>query len=267
MKNILLLVHDDLGQEARLQAALDIGRALGGHIHCLAVTPIPIAADTPTWTFGAGILFQDAREREAVNKAQLQERLGHEDVPWSWTDVVGDLGRALKLASTFADLIVVNRELTAFPDPDMRATARELILHTRRPVLAVPDDMRGFDVFGHVLVAWDGSGPATAAMMAAIPLLGRAAGTTLLQIGDVPPETPAEEAATYLARHGVTARIVHETDPGLPIGDLLLKAVEAQRPAYVVMGGYGYKRAIDVLLGGATRTMLKQSPVPMLLAH
>jgi hypothetical protein len=35
MKNVLLLVHDDLGQEARLQAALDIVRAIGGHLHCL----------------------------------------------------------------------------------------------------------------------------------------------------------------------------------------------------------------------------------------
>ena len=32
MKNILLLIHDDQGQESRLQVALDVTRALGGHI-------------------------------------------------------------------------------------------------------------------------------------------------------------------------------------------------------------------------------------------
>ena len=35
MKNILLLVHDDHGQEARLQAALDITRAVEGHLTCV----------------------------------------------------------------------------------------------------------------------------------------------------------------------------------------------------------------------------------------
>src|SRR3989344_3652734 len=35
MKNILLLVHDDHGQEARLQAALDITRAVEGHLTCI----------------------------------------------------------------------------------------------------------------------------------------------------------------------------------------------------------------------------------------
>lgn len=41
MKNILLLVHDDDGQEVRLQAALDLVRALDGHLTCVDVTPRP----------------------------------------------------------------------------------------------------------------------------------------------------------------------------------------------------------------------------------
>ena len=41
MKNILLLVHDDPGQEARVQAALDLTRALDGHLTCLDVAAMP----------------------------------------------------------------------------------------------------------------------------------------------------------------------------------------------------------------------------------
>jgi hypothetical protein len=37
MKNVLLLVHDDPGQEARVQAALDVVRAIEGHLICLGV--------------------------------------------------------------------------------------------------------------------------------------------------------------------------------------------------------------------------------------
>ena len=47
MKNILLLVHDDAGQEARLQAALDLTRGLAGHLTCIDVVQLPalIGAD------------------------------------------------------------------------------------------------------------------------------------------------------------------------------------------------------------------------------
>lgn len=44
MKNVLLLVHEDAGQEARLQAALDLTRALRGHLTCLDGTCYPVAA-------------------------------------------------------------------------------------------------------------------------------------------------------------------------------------------------------------------------------
>jgi hypothetical protein len=40
MKSILLHVQSDAGMEARLQAALAIARAHGGHVSCLHVTPI-----------------------------------------------------------------------------------------------------------------------------------------------------------------------------------------------------------------------------------
>ena len=42
MKTILLLVHDDAGQEARFQAALDVARAVGGHLMCIDVSIMPM---------------------------------------------------------------------------------------------------------------------------------------------------------------------------------------------------------------------------------
>jgi hypothetical protein len=43
MKNILLLVHDDVGQEARLQVALDVTRALTGHLESLDVAQTSVS--------------------------------------------------------------------------------------------------------------------------------------------------------------------------------------------------------------------------------
>lgn len=38
MKNVLLLIHDDDGQEARLQVTLDLTRALDGHLTCVSTS-------------------------------------------------------------------------------------------------------------------------------------------------------------------------------------------------------------------------------------
>ena len=42
MKNVFVLVHDDAGQEARLQAALDLVRTFGGHLSCIDVVQVPV---------------------------------------------------------------------------------------------------------------------------------------------------------------------------------------------------------------------------------
>jgi len=43
MKNILLLVHDDKGKEARLRAAIDLARGFDGHLSCIDVSSLPLS--------------------------------------------------------------------------------------------------------------------------------------------------------------------------------------------------------------------------------
>ena len=86
MKNIVLLVHDDEGQEARLQAALDLTRTLGGHLRCVDVTPLIVVAGDMYVGIGQGAVLVDERESEARNKERLTARLAKEDVPWDWID-------------------------------------------------------------------------------------------------------------------------------------------------------------------------------------
>ena len=48
----------------------------------------------------------------------------------------------------------------------------------------------------------------------------------------------------------------------------MLRAFAADRgAAWMVMGAYGHSRLREMLLGGTTREMLVNPPVPLLLAH
>lgn len=267
MKNILLLVHDDSGQEARLQAALDITRALDGHLNCLDVAMMPTVAGDLWVGGGAGVYLPDERETEAANRATIERRLGVEGLAWSWTDAVGDISYCLERAAVLNDLIILNRELDGFHYPDMRTAASELIMRTGKPILAVPPTATGFAAAGRAMIAWDGSPQSDAALHAAMPLLRLASHVTVLEIDDGSIDIPAELAAAYLSRHDIHPLVVRERSAKGQAGERLLRAISERHVDYLAMGGFGHSRVAEALFGGVTRTLLTKSPVPVLLAH
>ncbi|AOH82632.1 hypothetical protein AWL63_00150 [Sphingomonas panacis] len=266
MKNILLLIHDDGGQEGRLQVALDLCRAIDGHLTCLDVTYVPpVLGDGYGAAYVLGDVVTQEAAREVDNKGKVVARLADEGISWDWIDAAGDIAPTLQRAAELTDVIVVNREVGDFAYPDMHGAAAELIVRSGKPVLAVPADCRGLD-HAAALIAWDGSRCAAAALRAAVPLLKRTDHVTIVEVQDGSiTTTPAEDAAEYLARYGVPADIRRIT--ASPAGPALLKEASSGGFGYVVMGGYGHLRLVEALFGGVTRTMLGESPIPVFLAH
>src|SRR6218665_3561026 len=148
MKNVLVLVHDDAGQEARLQAGLDLTRALKGHLNCLDVAVVPALAADPCCPDGSAILLQEERDREDSNRARIEDRLAREDVSWDICAVTGDLAPAIEAAAALADVIVINLAHDGFPFPAMRDLVGDLLARLRKPIFAVPDDALGFNAAG-----------------------------------------------------------------------------------------------------------------------
>ena len=267
MKNILLLIHDDAGQEARLQAALDVTRAVGGHLTCLDVSVVIPMVRADVGVSGGEVTVELERENESANRARTYPRLEKEDVAWSWIDASDYLEPALEEAAGLADLIVVNSRLDSFPLPDMRTLASGLVVKSGRPVLAVPETAAGFRADGNAMVAWDGSREASAALCAAVPLLRLAGSVTVVEVEDGSVKSPAEEAAAYLSRHEVGVAIVREPIRGDDSGMVLLAKANSERFDYMVMGGFSHSRLYEAVFGGVTRRLLTYSQIPLFLAH
>ncbi|SDD87097.1 Nucleotide-binding universal stress protein, UspA family [Sphingomonas sp. YR710] len=267
MKNVLLLIHDDAGEEARLQAALDITRAVSGHLTCLDIVQLPLLVGADYMLADAEVaLLASVREREAENRGRIMARLKVEDVAWDWADATGDIAGLLKAEASLTDIIVLN---TAFADhvpPDMRAIVSDVVMRAGKPVLAVPQEAHGFDVRGQALIAWNGAPAIAETLRTTIPLLALATGVTIVEIGQTE-GPPAEEAATYLSRHGIHARIDREVPLEWTVGDALLATCRDRLPAYCVIGAYGHSRLRERMIGGVTRRMLAESPVPVVLGH
>ncbi|WEK43208.1 MAG: universal stress protein [Candidatus Sphingomonas colombiensis] len=268
MKNILLLIHDDAGQEARLQVALDLVRAVEGHLSCMDVTYIPpiIGGGYYEDSYAIATLVTQEAEREIANKAKLEARLANEGLSWDWKEARGAFVPCLVRTATLADAIIVDRQLGDFSFPDTRWAVNELIVRSGNNVIAVPPDHPQFDT-SSAMVAWDGSRSAGAALRAAVPLLRIAERVILVEAEDRSITVPAEDAARYLSRHGIHPEIRRLKSLPREAGATLLSEARGSDYGYCIMGGFSHLRLTEALFGGVTRSMLANSPIPVFLTH
>lgn len=270
MKNILLYVHDDEGAEARLQVALDLARAHNAHLSCLYATPLTayVASDIFGGVFVLPDLMDAVNKQESRVRAELEARLSRENVSWSYEQLDGEPAAAIVARSSLADAVVLSRCTRLPKRNEPEPLAGDVAVHTSAPVLAVPPDAKRFDACGAAVVAWNGSIEAANALKAAMPMLRQAASITLVAIDEDEQATlPASEACAYLSRHGLKPQLHEIVGKGGSVGDQLLDALSEMDAAYLVMGAFGHSRAREFLLGGVTRQMLTECPVPILLTH
>lgn len=266
MKNILLLVHDDEGQEARIQAALDLTRALDGHLTCIDVAELPIALEGDYYS-GAGqaALTEANCEREANNKAVIEKRLANEAVSWTWLDTVDSIAAAVVEAASLSDLIVLNRKLEARHLPNMHEIASNVVMQARKPVVAVPETITRMPL-GRALIAWDGQSSCEATVRACVPLLALAEEVEIFTIRDGSEGTDPTEAAEYLSRHGIHATVQTIDDSRTAKDKLISEECARWSADYVVMGAYGRGRLMETF-GGVTKRMLATSERPIVFGH
>jgi nucleotide-binding universal stress UspA family protein len=70
-----------------------------------------------------------------------------------------------------------------------------------------------------------------------------------------------------LARHDLPASAAHETARDLDVADTLLNYAAESGADLLVMGAYGHSRLREFVLSGATRSILRQMTLPVLMAH
>jgi nucleotide-binding universal stress UspA family protein len=267
MKNIMLLAHRDRGQDARVRVALDLARAIAGHLTCLDIVIVPETVADYVTMGGDALLLADEARSEGLNRSDIRGWLEREHVPFDWIDMTGEPAASIEKASSLVDLAVINRRLDTARYPDMFDLVGRLIVEEHIPVLAVPEDAKGLNVRGNAVVAWAGSRAAAAALRAAVPLLAHAGSVTLLYVEDGSIKEPIERAARYLEWHGIRPTIRQERILTDPAPTVLLAEACSGHADYLVMGGFGHARLMESLFGGATRELLLRSPIPIFLAH
>ncbi|MGE0873210.1 MAG: universal stress protein [Burkholderiales bacterium] len=274
-----IVVHMDRSarRAQRLDIALDMARTHDAHLVGLFALSTPRIPSYALAEAGSTVLEQ-LRLRQAEQAAEAEAefrkaaaRHGVSTVEWrvSRQDAVG----AACLSARYADLLIAGQPEPADAMPAGIAAGfhEELLLSTGGPVLFVPYAGRFERVGQRVLVAWDAGREAARAVSDALPLLARAAHVEVvvfdpeksLAHGDV----PGADISLYLARHGVKASAAQLSGAGMDVGNQILSRAADLGSDLIVMGGYGHSRMRELMLGGATRTVLETMTVPVLMSH
>jgi nucleotide-binding universal stress UspA family protein len=150
--------------------------------------------------------------------------------------------------------------------------AESIVFGSGRPCLVLPDPARyeRQPALERVAVAWDFSRPAARAVADALPILQRAqAVRAVTVIHEKPIRTTCsnEQLAAHLQMHGVKVEFDAIDAKDRDIGDLFADYVRDRNIDLLVMGAFGHSRVRDFVLGGATKSMMRQPPLPLFLSH
>jgi len=272
MKTVLLYANDDDGRAARFEAAIDLTRAFGGHLTCLHVTPPSdyVALDAFGGAYVVGTVLEQMETRQAQLKTDTETRLARESISWDFAHTDSPLARALVDASRLADVIVLSLPAA---DSEDRSPSRTLVgdvaLRTRAPILAIPARGRRFDPAGPALIAWNGSHQAANAVKGALPLLRLASAIDIVTVAadDGSSDPPATGLSEFLGHHGLKSTLHALPREGRPASAAIRAVASEVDAAWLVMGAYGHSRTWEFVLGGVTRSLLEDPPLPLLLAH
>ena len=278
IKTILLHVLDDEHRARAIETGLALARACSAHLSCLHVTPIEayVAFDTFGGVFVMNDIIRKLDERDVELRAEIEKELGGEDVSWDYEQATGNVASAIISRAALADLLVVSRQPPErdFVGPTIGFLG-DLLQRSRTP-LFVPGSVRGtFDPAGPALIAWNGSFEAANAVRASLGLLKLSRDVRVLEVSEDKPRSrafPGTKLLEYLSRQGVHAELCPEPSPTGDVGhDVIAGMIVAQAEGlgaqYIVMGGYSHARVAEYVFGGVTRTLLKDCPVALVMAH
>ena len=102
-----------------------------------------------------------------------------------------------------------------------------------------------------------------------VPLLRRAGAIEVLSATEDGKEQrfPGTQLLRCLSRHGIHANLQTLEVPKEVIGPVLAQRAMELGASYLLMGAYNHSRLGEYLFGGVTRTLLADSPLPLIIGR
>lgn len=270
-RTILYVSNDDDQNEQRLRIARALASRWHGRLIVLHITPpviIPVG-------FAEGLAYipPEVTESQQASAALITEKLKEDfrrvcepfgDVPAEWRHVQGEPAALAIQAALAADLTVIGAAPTSGIDALARSLVEDLVLGSGGPVLVLPAGWSEATIGRHVVLAWNRSREAARALHDSRGFMREAEQTAVVSLGEDYAASVADVVASQQA-HGIATEADSRPDDS-DAGNALL-AIAADRGAdLLAMGAYGRGRLSELILGGATRDVLREARLPVLFS-
>jgi nucleotide-binding universal stress UspA family protein len=272
-KSMTVCLDNSAGSVRLLDFALSLAAQNNAHLTGLHLTYAPIILSDPyavwepmmlEWEESAQTKQEQAREKfiAAAAKAGVSADFS----AYRSTDL-----RAVIAHARASDLTIVGQRNQGDDQGDLGNNfPMSFVLKLGRPVLFFPYIGNVSTKFNSIIVAWDGGREAARAMADAMPFLKLAQQVKILSISehnDEDHDLPDIDIAAYLAKHKVKVDIERNENVQVAPADWLLSRAADSGADLLVMGAYGHNRLTELILGGVTRTVMRQMTLPVLMSH
>jgi len=234
-----------------LEHALFVARHEGARVHGLHV---------------AASEAQRENEEAQTIRAEFDRRCKEADVPGELTVEAGKVPRSVCWRARWADLVILSLSYPPASQPIARLGSglSTIIRCSPRPVLMVPGPAPRLN---RALLAYDGSPKSEEALFVAaylsvrwkIPLVI----VTVIETGRTTSESLLH-AQKYLEARGGQAIFVKEHGP---VAGAIVRTAEEHDCDLIIMGGYGFSPALEVVLGSAVDEVLRTARRPTLICR
>ena len=282
IKTILVHLDTEKHAEAITKTAIAVAKTFSAHLIGLHVIPDAfISAAVPPEVVGELIEAQRQANQAAAKRIAetFEKTIASAGVSYEQRSVEAHLETAAMVVMRHghtADLVVLGQPDKTINLIEGIGATVEVMLGRGRPVLVVPTKAEPSTIGTRVLIGWNGSRESARAVFDAMPFLEAAKSVRILAAGqatgalwgsladDVAPTAGIEAA---LARQGVRCKVDTVTASRNEVAGVLLAQAKEHACDLIVMGGYGHWRLREIVFGGATRGILEQTTLPVLMSH
>jgi nucleotide-binding universal stress UspA family protein len=269
-----LYTYPEAAPDAAVLAAIGFAASLGCglHVSTFAVNIPPVASPLGGFMINIDGMARAAEDRSKSECERLKALVESVAKSKPETQIVNHrlvLGAALGAATTEAryfDLVVLPWAAETLAAQDM---AQSLVFDSGVPVILVPPSTMTAPV-DHVAIAWDESRVAARALGDALRILPAGGKVSVLTVKDekaLSSSGMAQTLAAALELRGFNAKAVETALDHRTIAAALQESARNEGAQLLAMGGFGHSRLRDFVLGGATKGVLGDLRMPVLLAH
>jgi nucleotide-binding universal stress UspA family protein len=281
-KTILVHLADIRRTKRLLDVAVPLAAKMKSHLIGLSILP-PYVVVPAMDMGGAAITIDEHRKAYRVEMNLLRDAFttatrGHSvESEWraEWRESDADFitaPGALMDHARASDLFICSQRDPDWRYSDMLEDPERMTMDSGRPVLMVPNAGKAAMPLKTITVAWNGRRESARAVFDAMPLLKAADDVNVVWINpeherEVAGDIPAAELCATLARHHVKCQASQAAAIGGDVGTELLRQATAFGSDLLVMGCYGHSRLREFVLGGASRNVLGNMRLPVLMSH